>query len=71
MWYRGYFWIALGLDRMSGSVLCLDWDVTARGCGWVDASSYHGTLTAHAESPFHSVDYRTLPWLMIDINNLS
>ncbi|ELR02666.1 hypothetical protein VC83_08687 [Pseudogymnoascus destructans] len=67
MWYRGYFWIALALgvrdwfDGISGSVLCLDWDVVARGSGWVDASSYYGTLTAHAESPFSSIDYRTLP----------
>ena len=62
--------LGVGLDRMLGSVLCLDWDVAARRCGWVDASSYHGTLTAHAESPFSSVDYRTLPWLRIDINDL-
>lgn len=60
MWYRAIFGsllvlvlvLELDVDRMSGSALCLDWDATARvrRLGWCIV--YHGTLTAHAESPF-------------------
>lgn len=58
MWYRAIFGslllsvLELDVDRMSGSVLCLDWDATARvrRLGWCIV--YHGTLTVHAESPF-------------------